>query len=234
MPARVRSVGQGGGCEVLSWSPGTAAGPSLERTSTTLAQEQVMRMYLSEYMIANYLLEHVPSALEAAQWNGAASQAVLSLDLGEYEFEWTAHGDGLRFKAIVSKSPKGDLSFRQEFVGHRKNESLGCELASRRQMLIPSEGDQRELEHVNTAILEMMSVVERMPPGFTELDTSTARVVDVGKGIVYDDQGNEIGKIVTPGPAPQGSRWATLAGVLGVGLFVGGGVWWWLQRRGVA
>lgn len=217
----------------VSWTPGHDVSPALNREPVEYSAERVMRIFLSEYLIANYLVSEISaSQLESAMRVETDGRTTITLSTPQYDFVWREGADGLQFAAVVSKTPSGDTAFRQEFDRYINEPTLGGMIASERRMFVPGGDPNQPLQHVNTAVLEKVSFLAEEPPGFAELDTSAARVADLASGIVYNDQGEEVGKLVVPTSPGQAMNWSVLLLLAGSGLAVGGAAWWWMRRRG--
>ncbi|MDQ7012693.1 MAG: hypothetical protein Q9O74_02215 [Planctomycetota bacterium] len=216
----------------LGWIPGTLTKPSLRREPVEFADDRRMRIVLSEYLIANYLIAEVPVAmLETASWTGRGENAKLSLVTEWYDFLWARDESSLHIISIIAKQKNGNILYRQEFDEHRMEPTLGGEVASKRRMFVLSEDDESYLQHVNTAVLEEIAFLAEVPRGFAELDTSNAMTIDLAAGIVYDDAGNKVGKIMKPTEDTQPLNWFAIVGIVGCGVIVGGGTLWWLRHR---
>lgn len=217
----------------VSWTPGSHAHPALDRAPVPLADEQCSRLFLSEYLIANYLMAGISvTDMDEAEWTDGGLEKELKLALPRHEFEWKSDGAQLLLSGFVAKDDRGGIAFRQEFEEHIQEPTLGARVASRRLMFVGSEDGGIELQHVNTAILEQVSFLAEPREGLTSLDTSEATVVDLTDGVVLDHTGKEVGRILGPSPRASSRRWASLFGLAGIGLSVGGAVWWWMRRRG--
>lgn len=217
----------------VRWTPGKLVSPALERVPVELADDRVMRLCLNEYLAAHYIILDVPAAvLESAAWARTNGRRYLMLSTDKYDFAWEYDREMvLQLISIASKTQNGDILFRQELGAHIFEPTLGGNIASERRTYAPASDDKSRYEHVNTAVIESIAYLAQVPEGFTKLDTSLARTVDLATGIVYDDSGKEIGKIISPASKAPVFSWLTMGGILGSGVVVGGAMWWWMQRR---